>query len=80
MVDVLSGERLVVAAGIDGQRAQQGAVLGEDSYLSVGDQDRHPLALVSLAHGDVTKAAQVAEGDPAFLVDAVATDPEVDRA
>src|SRR5919202_4736650 len=78
MVDVLSGEGLVVAAGIDGQRAQQGAVLREYPHLGVSDQDRYPLALVGLAHGDVTKAAQVAEGDPALLVDAVATDPEVD--
>ena len=69
--------RLIVAGGVEGQLADQGAVVGEDPDVLVGDQEVNGFAAVSLAAPDVVEAAEVAEGDRAGLVDAVVADAEV---
>ena len=69
--------RLVVAGGVEGQLADQGAVVGEDPDVLVGDQEMDGFAAVSPADADVVEAAEVAEGGLAGLVDAIVADAEV---
>jgi len=66
------------ACGVEGELANQGAVLGQDPDLCIGDQQPHPLAGIGAADGDVAEPAQVAEGDPARAVYAVLANAEVD--
>jgi len=61
--------RLIVAGGVEGQLADQGAVVGEDPDVLVGDQEMDGFAAVSPADPDVVEAAEVTEGDLAGLVE-----------
>jgi hypothetical protein len=70
-------EGLVVAIGIQGEFADQGAVLGHNAHVLVGDEEDHALALVGLADPDVAEAAEVAEGDAARFVHLVVPDTEL---
>jgi len=70
---------LVVAAGIEGEGTEQAAVVGQDANVLVGHEQGDALVLVGGAEADVVDAAEVAEGDPAALVDAVVTDPVMGR-
>src|SRR5438105_12799745 len=78
MVDVLSAQRLVVASRVEGQLADEEAVLVDHADVVVGNEEGYALPFVGLADRDVSKAAEIAEGDPTFGVDAVLPDPEVD--
>src|SRR5947199_1506972 len=78
MVDVLSAQRLVVASRVEGQLADEEAVLVDHADVVVGNEEGYALPFVGLADRDVSKAAEIAEGDPTFGVDAVPPDPEVD--
>jgi hypothetical protein len=53
--------RLVIAGGVEGQLADQGAVVGEDADVVVGDEEVDGFAAVSPAEADVVEAAEVAE-------------------
>lgn len=57
-----SSKRLVVAAGIEGELTEQGAVLGDDPDVAVGHQEVDGRAPMLGADPDVVKAAEVAEG------------------
>ncbi len=70
-------QRLVIAGRVEGQLAEKGAVLAEDADLFVGHQNVDTQPDVGSAHADVVETAEVAQGDPAALVDAVVADPEV---
>src|SRR5205085_2716148 len=76
--DVLSAQRLVVASRVEGQLADEEAVLVDHADVVVGNEEGYALPFVGLADRDVSKAAEIAEGDPTFGVDAVPPDPEVD--
>ena len=73
-----SVERLVVAGGVDGQGAEELAVLGHDADLSAGHEDQDGFVAVSGSDADVSEAAAIAQGDGAGLVDTVMTDPVLD--
>jgi hypothetical protein len=51
---------LVVAAGIEGERADQAAVVGEHADVLVGHEQSDALVLVGGAEADVVDAAEVA--------------------
>jgi hypothetical protein len=68
---------LVVPGGVQGQLAEEGAVVGEDPDVLVGDEEVDEFAAVGSADADVVEAAEVAEGDLAGLVDVVVAHPEV---
>jgi hypothetical protein len=70
---------LVVAVGVDGEFAEGLAVVGDDAYVLVGDEEQDAGAGVSAADTDVDEFGPVAEGDLAGLVDAIAANPVVDR-
>jgi hypothetical protein len=78
IVDVLSAQRLVVASRVEGQLADEEAVLVDHSDVVVGNEEGYALPFVGLADGDVSKAAEIAQGHPTLGVDAVPADPEVD--
>jgi len=69
-----SVEGLVVAGGVDGQRAEEFALLGHDPDLSASREDVDRFVPVSGSDADVSEPAPVAQGDRAGLVDAVMTD------
>src|SRR5207245_8170614 len=73
-----SVEWLVVAGGVDGESAEQFAVLGHDADLSTSHEDVDRLVAVSRSDADVSEAAAVAQRHGAGLVDAVATDAVLD--
>src|SRR4029077_4078444 len=56
-------ERLVVAARVEGELAEQAAVLANDANVLVGDEQADGLAGVGAAEADVVEAGEVAEGD-----------------
>jgi len=68
-------ERLVVAGGIEGELADESAVLVNDADVSAGHQEGDAFADVVPAHADVAEA--VAKGHAACLVHRVAADAEV---
>jgi hypothetical protein len=73
-----SVEGLVVAVCVDGQGAEQLALLGHHADISAGDEEKDRLVGVSGSDADVAEAAAIAQGDGAGLVDAVATDAVLD--
>src|SRR5712691_7584614 len=73
-----SVEGLVVAGWVDGQSAEELALLGHDSDLSAGHEDVDGFVVVSGSDADVSEPAAVAQGDRAGLVDAVVTDAVLD--
>ncbi len=79
IVDISTpSDRLVVAAGIEGELADQLArVRVEDPDVAVGDEELDRPALVGPAEADVVQLAVVAQGDGAAGVDLVVADPEV---
>ena len=77
-----AGERpegLVVPCRIEGQLAEELAVLAEDADVGVGDEEADGGALVGAPHADVVQAAEVAQRDAAGLVYAGLSDAEVPR-
>jgi hypothetical protein len=68
---------LVVAGGVEGEVAEEFAVLGDDSDVEVGGEDQDRGSGVVSADSDVVESAVVAEGDSSDLVDAVVADSEV---
>ncbi len=70
-------QRLIVAIWVEGELTEQGAVRGHDADVGAGDQEEDLAVAVSGADRDVAQLAQVAQGDLALRVDAVATNPEV---
>jgi hypothetical protein len=68
---------LVVAGGVEGELADEVAVLGEDADVEVVGEDQDPVAGVASAEADVVEAAVVAQGDRAVVADAVVADPVV---
>src|SRR5581483_7331936 len=73
-----AAEGLVVAGRVDGEGAQELAVLGDDSDVGAGHEEAHLAVLVLDAHRDVAESAQVAEGQLAEAVDLVAAHAVVD--
>jgi len=63
----------------EGEPSEDGAVLGQDADVLVGDQEGDGLVFVGAANADVVEAAEVADGDPAGLVDAIVANAVVDR-
>ena len=53
---------LVVPGGVQGQLAEEGAVVGEDPDVLVGDEEVDEFAAVGSADADVVEAAEVAAG------------------
>jgi hypothetical protein len=53
--------RQVVAGPVEGQLAEKGAVVGENSDVLVGDEEEDGFAAVSPPDADVVEAAEVAE-------------------
>ena len=70
-------ERLVAAVGVDGELAEQGAVGGDDAHVGAGDKEEDLAVAAGGADWDVAQLAEVAQGDFALGVDAVATRPVV---
>jgi hypothetical protein len=70
---------LVVATGVQGELAQQLAVLGDDPHLQISDQDQDAGAGVAAAQADVVEPTVVAQGDDAGAVDLVVADAVVGR-
>jgi hypothetical protein len=68
-------EWLVAAVGVEGDLAEQGAVGGDDADVGAGDQEEDLAVAVGGADRDVAQLAEVAQGDLALGVDAVATNP-----
>jgi hypothetical protein len=60
---------LVVAAGVEGQLADEIAGVVEDSDVSSGDEHGDGLACVASSDADVVEASGVADGDLAVAVD-----------
>jgi hypothetical protein len=73
-----SVEGLVVAGWVDGQSAEELALLGHDPYLSASHEDVDGFVPMSGSNADVAKPAAVAQRDRAGLVDAVVTDAVLD--
>jgi len=59
------------AIGVDGQFAEERAVLADDSNLGAGHKEADHAVSVGGADADVAQAAEAAEGDGAAAVDAV---------
>jgi hypothetical protein len=80
IVDISTpSDRLVVAAGIEGEPADQLACVGvEDSDVAVGDEELDRPPLVGPADADVVELAVVAQSDGALRVDLVVADAERD--
>jgi hypothetical protein len=73
-------EGLVIAAGVEGELAEEFAVLGvDDAAVAVGDEGQDAFAGVFAAQADVTQLAVVAQRDDPGGVGLVAADPVVDR-
>jgi hypothetical protein len=68
---------LVVAAGVEGELAEEFAVGGDDPDVKVGGQDEDAGSGVAAADADVVEPAVVAEGDHSAGVDLVAADAVV---
>ena len=68
---------LVVPARIEGELAQQLAVLGQDANVAVGYEHHHPGTPVGPSKADVVQPAVVAKGDHPAGVDAIPPDPVV---
>jgi len=68
-----SVEGLVVPGGVDGESAEQFALLGHDANLSTRHEEVDRLVAVRRSDADVSEAAAVAQRHRAGLVDAVAT-------
>jgi hypothetical protein len=73
-----SVEGLVVAGWVDGQSAEELAVLGHDADLSASHEDVDEFVPMSGSNAEVSEPAAVAQGDRAGLVDAVVTDAVLD--
>ena len=73
-----SSERLVIALRVEGESADQFAVLGDDPDVGAGDQESDLSVLVGEADGDVAELSEVTEGDLAKGVDLVSTYTVVD--
>src|ERR1700680_1326540 len=73
-----SVEGLVVADGVDGQGAEEFALLGHHADLCAGHEHHDGFVAVSCSDADVSEAAAIAQGDRAKLVDAVVTDAILD--
>lgn len=69
---------LVVAAGVEGEFAEQLAVFGHHLHVKVGDQDQDPSAGVPAAQPDVVQPAVVAKGDHAAVVDLARAEEQVE--
>jgi hypothetical protein len=75
-----AAEGLVVAAGVEGEFAEEFAVLGvDDADVAVGDEGQNAFAGVFAAQADVAQLAVVAQRDDPGGVGLVAADPVVDR-
>src|SRR5207249_7478440 len=72
-------KRLVVAARIERQLAQDLALHAEHADVAVGDEHEHAPALVDSAEADVVKAAAIAQRDGPARVDLLVADPVVAR-
>jgi transposase len=68
---------LVVLGGVDGEAAEESAIVGDDSHVEVGDEEQHPGAGVGATEADVEEFVAVAEGDAPGLVDPVSADSMV---
>jgi hypothetical protein len=68
--ELLADRHEVVAGWVDGQRAEELALLGHNPDLSVSHEEVDGLIPVSGSHADVLEPAAVAQGDRAGLVDA----------
>ena len=68
---------MVVAAGVEGEFADEVAGFGEDADVAVVGEDQDSLAGVSSAESDVVQAAVVAQGGSAAGADAVLADAVV---
>jgi hypothetical protein len=69
---------LVIASGVQGQFAEQLAILGDDAHVSARNQKDDLLAPALEADVEMTEAAEVAESDAAFGVEPVAADAVID--
>jgi hypothetical protein len=72
-----SSAGLVVLGGVDGEAAEELAVVGDDPDVEVGDEEQDAGAGVGATEADVEEFAAVAEGDAAGLVDPVSADAVV---
>jgi hypothetical protein len=68
---------LVVAGGVDGELAEEFAVVGDDAEVLVGDEEPDAGAGVGAADADADELGPVAQGDLAGLVDAIPANPVV---
>jgi len=73
-----SVEWLVVAGWVDGQSAEELALLSHDPDLSASHEDVDGFVPVRGSDADVSEPAAVAQGDRAGLVDVVVTDAVLD--
>src|SRR2546428_462496 len=71
-------ERLVIAIGVEGESADQFAVLSDDPDIGAGDQESDLAVLMGEADGDVAELAEVTEGDLSKGVYLVSTYAVVD--
>jgi len=69
---------LVIAIGVEGESADQFAVLSDDPDIGAGDQESDLAVLMGEADGDVAELAEVTEGDLSKGVDLVSTYAVVD--
>src|SRR5207248_3489687 len=73
-----TGEGLIRAGRVEGQGAEQFAILGDNADVGAGDEDPDLAVLVGDADGDVSEAAEVAQGQLAEAVDLGAADAVLD--
>jgi len=64
----------VIAAGIEGELAEDGAVLSDRLQVGSGNEKGDRLPAMPVAHIEMTEPAQVTDCDLAAGVEAVATD------
>jgi hypothetical protein len=70
-------EALVIPLRIDGELANEQASFSDDTDGSAGHEEGHGLVFVGAPQGDVTEAAEVAQGDGAIGVRRVLAHAEV---
>src|SRR5205085_11413618 len=72
-----SSTPLVILGGVERELTDWFSVLGDDTYVAVGDEHQHSLALVAPAQADVVQPGSVAQRDHTGLVDPVVPDAVV---